>query len=287
MVKGVNRSYEDKVKKKYSEFNKVGIGTWNAVDFKGRWVNMYVDEELVRHLFTSKIKSSFGGVKKDLIVLDFGGGDGTLISIVKNQLGENFNVEAYNLDLNEDSLSLCSKKNPELKIIKHNLLFPYKENFANVILCRFVMQYQSKEEQLKIIKSAYSTLEENGLFFVLWPSHPNKEYLNSLESEVVHIITGKDKEISKHSRYFPSKEEMIGFLKQEGFEVVFSNDTDVKQYYTVEGWDDRFDLTDDQKSRLTKLFNKYSKKYPEAFEMAEGFQTHQGFHCLVVGKKIN
>jgi predicted SAM-dependent methyltransferase len=285
MVDGVNRAYEDKVKKRYSEFKKVGIGTWNAVDFKGRFVNMYNDEKLIKELFTNRIKASFKGIKKDLTIIDFGGGDGTLISIIKNQLKDCLNIEACNIDLNEKSLELCKKNNPELNIVKHNLLQPYKEGCADVILCRFVMQYQSKEEQLIILKNAYSTLKQGGLFFVLWPSHPNKEFINEIEAETVHIITGKDTKTTKISRYFPSVEEMVKNMEKIGFEITSSNEEEIKQYYTVKGWLDRFTLTKEQELQLTNLFDTYSKKYPKLFETINGMKTHSSYHHIIVGKK--
>lgn len=285
MVKGVNRSYEAKVRKKYSEFKEVGIGTWNAVSFNGRWVNMYTDGELLQELFSKKIASHFKHIKKRLVILDFGGGDGTLTSIVSHQLMDDFEIEAYNLDLNKDSLEICKRNNPKLKIVEHNLLEEYKKDFADVILCRFVMQYQSREEQIKLIKNAYHSLKEGGLFFVLWPLHSNKKYINDLEAEVVHIITGKDTETARNSRYFASRDEMADIMKDVGFEIIFSNEDDLKQYYTVSGWADRFDLTKEQEQQLGELFENYSKMYPEAFEIVEGMKTHHGFHCLVVGKR--
>lgn len=287
MVKEISRSYEAKVKKKYSEFDKVGIGTWNAVDFKGRFVNMYVDEEMIRELFTNRIVENFRGRKKDLVILDFGGGDGSLVSTIKRQLGREFNVDHYNLDLNDDSLNLCKEKNKGVKVVKHNILEQYKKKSADVILCRLVMQYQSKEGQLKIIKNAYNTLTKEGLFFVLWPFHNNKEYFNTLESEVVHIITGKDKEIALQSRHFPVAEEMKETIEKAGFEVIFMEDKEMKQYYTVRGWSDRFNLTKSQENQLTNVFNTFEKKYPEIFEMKEGLQTHHSIHCLIVAKKIS
>ncbi|MGY4884339.1 MAG: class I SAM-dependent methyltransferase [Nanobdellota archaeon] len=284
MVNGVNRSYEDKIKKRYSEFKDVGIGTWNAVKFKGRFINMYSDKEMIRELFTNKIKSNFKE-KKDLVIIDFGGGDGVLLSIIKNQLKDCLNVEACNLDLNAKSLEVCKINNPEIQTIKHDLLQPYKQGCADVILCRFVMQYQSKEEQLIILKNAYTTLKQGGLFFVLWPSHPEKDFINNMEAETVSIITGKDKKLAKLSRYFPSIEEMTKNLEKAGFEILSSNKDKIKQYYTVEGWTDRFNLTKDQEIQLTNLFNKYEKKFPDLFEVVEGKHTHHSYHSLIVAKK--
>lgn len=284
MVNGVNRSYESQVKKKYSEFKKVGIGTWNAVKFNGRWVNMYTDPALIRELFTDKIESNFKG-KDNLTILDLGGGDGTLISLIGRQLEDKFKLDLFNMDLNDDSLKICQKNNPNIKIIKQNILTPSEPNFADVVLCRFVMQYQSKEEQIKIIENAHSILKKGGLFFVLWPTHPNKDYINEMESEVVHIITGKDKKEAKVSRYFASEDEMIKNMEKEKFKVVFSSGLKIKQYYSVNGWSDRFNLSEDQESRLTALFNSFEKKYPKMFETIDGIQNHEGFHCLVIGKK--
>lgn len=284
MVNGVNRSYESQVKKKYSEFKKVGIGTWNAVRFNGRWVNMYTDPALIRELFTDKIESNFKG-KDNLTILDLGGGDGTLISLVGKQLEKKFKLDLFNMDLNEDSLKICQKNNPNIKIIKQNILTPSEPNFADVVLCRFVMQYQSKEEQIKIIENAHSLLKKGGLFFVLWPTHPNQGYINEMESEVVHIITGKDKQEAKLSRYFASEHEMIKNMEKERFKVIFSSGLNIKQYYSVSGWSDRFNLSQDQEKSLTKLFNSFEKKYPKMFETIDGVQNHEGFHCLVIGKK--
>jgi 2-polyprenyl-3-methyl-5-hydroxy-6-metoxy-1,4-benzoquinol methylase len=284
MVNGVNRSYEDKIKKRYSEFKSTGIGTWNAVSFRGRFVNMYNDKEMIRELFTNKIKSNFKE-KKDLVIIDFGGGDGILLSTIKNQLKDCLNIEACNLDLNEKSIQSCKQNNPEIKTIKQNILEQYKQGCADVILCRFVMQYQSKEEQLLILKNAYNTLKQGGLFFILWPSHKNKEFINNMEAETVQIITGKDKKLTKLSRYFPPIEEMIKNMEKAGFQILSSNEEEIKQYYTVKGWLDRFDLTKDQEIQLTNLFNKYEKKYPELFQTINGMHTHVSYHSLVIGKK--
>ena len=285
MVDGINRSYEDKIKTKYSKFKNTGIGTWNSTLFRRRWINMYTDEEMIKEYFIKNIVANFNN-KKELTIIDYGGGDGTLISIVKKHLEkESYKIKAINLDLNSDSLRICRSENEEIEVIEQNLLEPFNKYSADIVLCRFVVQYQSKEEQVKLIENIYNSLNKDGLLLLFWPGHPNQEYLNSLESEIVHIITGKDKEIAKNSRHFPTKEEMEKLILNNEFNIIFENGKGLEHFYTAEGWNERFNLTKEQFLKLKDLFKNFSKKYSELFKEIDGFQTHQGFNYFIAAKK--
>ena len=64
--------------------------------------------------------------------------------------------------------------------------------------------------------------------------------------------------------FMPDNKELSKILKNNGFKV-FKDSFETQVLYSVDSWESRFSLTDDQYEKLTKLYYKYYSIHPELF----------------------
>src|SRR3989338_11557713 len=96
MKNKVSSAFDTQANKNYSEFNEIGPGHWNAGIFKKEWKDIYKGEESIKHLFTDQIIKHLGN-KKNLRIVDFGGGDGCLLDVLRTQLKGRFELDLISL----------------------------------------------------------------------------------------------------------------------------------------------------------------------------------------------
>lgn len=157
------------------------------------------------------IESIEKNLPKKLNYVDFGGGQGQLANGVKKYLeSKGFEVHEIVADSNEDYLELA--KNNGLNIQLYNLEGCYLPN-TDLLTMRAVLHYNTSENQNKILKDVYNSLN-NGGYFVLQDSSGSKENCD-LRSELVNIIElGRAGAGSYHWITLGEYEDM---LKQAGF----------------------------------------------------------------------
>jgi len=253
------KDYEHKTKMKYSNSNPIGPGHWNAVSYRGNWINFYSDADFIYEYFTRQIIEKFKH-KNRLTIVDFGGGDGILLHTIKQQLEENnFKVIAINLDLNKDNLKLCKKKYPEVIAKKWDILRQYKKDFADIIVSRFVLQYQNTPGQLELIKNANFSLKKSGLFLLMWVGNKNGKKFNAIMAKITGIIMNIAYRKALQTRNFPSKYSTKKLMASAGFKKITAVKVDARGFLSANAWAERFNLNNKESNELKKKFYSYSK----------------------------
>lgn len=259
----VSSSYEDKMKKSYSDLHSTHLGGWAYLIDGPLVFNAYTDPEYVERYFTRNIPPI---ETIPLKIADFGGGDGILGHIVGGQLGSTERLpELFNIDSNPRSLKYCRDNYPEIKTIKQDLLEPLKKDFFDVGLSRFSVQYCSKAEQPKIIKNIYNSLKKGGFFVLSWPYGEMEREYNNITAEIKAVISDRSVAEQKTSRhnYLPGKMSLI--LEGQGFVNVSFKDGGYL-LHSVSSWAERFKLTVSKVGSLRAIYEKYYEATPELFE---------------------
>jgi chemotaxis protein methyltransferase CheR len=83
----------------------------------------------------------------------------TLENIAETRRRKYFNFDGKNY-------IICEGIKKHVKFLKANLMEPYKKNFFDVIFCRNVIIYFSKDLQRKVIGFYYDALKPGGIFFM-------------------------------------------------------------------------------------------------------------------------
>jgi len=261
----VSQKYEERIKKSYSEFRKSGLGKWAAVYYKGIFRNQYSDPKLIYDIFTKNI---IGEIKKGSItIVDFGGGDGVLLNIIKQQLSKkNINTRAINLDTNEKSLKLCKNKYPWIESKKHNITKKYKTSFADLALSRFVLQYINKKERPNFFKSMYLTLKKGGLLIILWPGNDYTKEFNRFTSQITGLISKKSPKEMLKSHWYPSFNEAKKNIKNAGFNKIEKVKLKAILFTSASSWKDRFKINKNDFLKIERIYKYFFIRYPYLFK---------------------
>ncbi len=112
--------------------------------------------------------------KKGELILDAGGGTGNLSVLIKNK-----GAEVINLDFSQEALNIYKKKNPEAKVLLHNLIepLPFPDNYFDKIVSNNVLYNIPPEERLKVITEFKRVLKPGGLL-VISNIHKNFKPIN-------------------------------------------------------------------------------------------------------------
>jgi len=106
------------------------------------------------------IKPLLGSLPSNVKMVDVGGGDGLLASMVRDFLTDNgHHVEAFVIDSNPDFVSECAKRG--LRGLECDIRDDPLKNF-DLIIMRAVLHYNSHADQIEILKSLRKTLAPSG-----------------------------------------------------------------------------------------------------------------------------
>ncbi len=145
-------AYEGAEHPAYSELGRgESFDQWGSCVVTGKhgereWRPYYSDADLARHLFTDPILEQTGGVHgKEMVVADFGGGDGTLLEQVRGQLSE-AGVEKITpilIDVErKGKIAQATESYPELQPVQGDLLeIPLQTGSVDVGISRHAIQY--------------------------------------------------------------------------------------------------------------------------------------------------
>jgi SAM-dependent methyltransferase len=264
----VSKSYEDKIKKSYSDLDNISLGGWASVVDGTSVINVYTDPEYIKKYYTNSI-SVFNSINQIKLV-DFGGGDGVLGHIVGQQLSDRGqSVALTNIDSNSKSLEYCKENYSEIEIIEQDILEPLRKDFFDIGLCRFLIQYCSKEEQPKIIKNIFDSLTKGGILVLSWPYGEEEVEYNDITAEIKAVISDRSITEQKTTRYNHLPSKMTEILENCGF-VNVSFKEGGYLLHSVESWTERFNLTEQKIVVLKEIYEKFYKTSPDLFERIDG-----------------
>lgn len=261
--------YEKANKKSYRELYSEGDPTkWGNVKYKGIITNQYAGQDLIHDFFVKPIMKRFAK-KTDLVISDFGGGDGTLLFMLQNQISKNFNLYLESIDLNKKFVSPfgpTQELQGLIKFIYKDILWTHKPSYADVICNRYVLQYFNKENQKKVIDNIHHSLKEEGLALLVWPcSIKSPKIYNKIFAEIVSLIVEQDSNEVMQHKYFASLNEIKSYMNNTGFTKIKKIGNEAQALLSVKSWSDRFDFSTESYQGIEELYEIYSKKHPELF----------------------
>jgi len=177
--------------------------------------------------------------KKSFRIGDFGGGNAILgkyfVDILKER---NTNFVFDNIDIDPSKLI----KYDGISNIDADIRNYFPKECYDVILARHLIHYLNSEEKKKTIKNIYDAAKKDSIFVLTQPVALDKRqqlFLNELYSSL-----SKLKDCNK--KYWDTKKELIGYLKEVGFKDVEVY-TNYDVFYTLNNfYKPRYKLDDNQ-----------------------------------------
>ncbi len=256
------KSYERKLRASYSELDAKTEDGWAILEYKGKKINGYTDKDYIYHFFTKHIVDL---QKKDLDIVDLGGGDGVLLDIIGKQLdAKGIKATLLNIDNNSNSLLLCNKKFPHIKTKLQNVLSITNRNQADVVISRFSFQYFSKANQIKLMRVIHNTLKSGGLLIAEWPYGNDEKIFHEVMTNIKSIISGEEVSDLKKSIYNFLPNHFKDLLKKSGY-VGIKKELGGVFMHSTKSWKDRFNINENQSREIDLLYLKYFLKTKKLF----------------------
>jgi ubiquinone/menaquinone biosynthesis C-methylase UbiE len=280
-------SYENQVRKSYSEFGQEGldVGHWGTMinKFSGERFNGYTDKEHINKTFVSPILFWLSDnlvQNQQIKIADFGGDDGFLLNEVATGIRndrQDLGIKGFVVDI--DSTGKARIKFEKEKKEGHRQEIEYvladitqtglNESSLDVIISRMTTQYLDEGQQKRFLDEALRVLKENGLLIIetIADYTGNKEY-NRFWSEITKVISGG----SDFKRKFPAFGEFSNYLKtfkEHQLETKFGSRY-VDFPFSIQAFTDRFNLNDEQVKELNKLYEQEAKTFPDMFTREDG-----------------
>ena len=224
---------------------------------------------------------------KELVYLDYGGGEGILSEEVSNHLiSKGHKVKAIVVDANPKYLEVAKGRGlfTELSNIQES-----KIKSANLITMRAVIHYNNQENQQGIFNKVFQTLTKGG-YLVNQVSSGSKENCE-LRSAIVNIPS-LGRAVSNEVYRWTSESDCIEMLKKAGFkENVLAGYAPKNDWSPEEQWD-RFNKNKTEKARENKdekelkdIKEKMEKYLKEANKLIESYTEKFSNSNLGVIKK--
>jgi ubiquinone/menaquinone biosynthesis C-methylase UbiE len=199
-------------------------------------------------LFSEIIKSKLPETEKEYSLLDIGSSKGEFLSDVLGFL-PSYRFDVTVTDTNPDAVAknlIVGKK-----IVADAELLPFENKSFDVILMRYVLQFNLFKGQKKIIDEIARTVKQIAIVQHAGPDNKNAK----LWREKVGSIFSNDKlpQIQRSGMYWSSAEEVEGYMAIKGikFERVSSNEIHGLSQVYIE----RYSMNSEQAGEVRKLID--------------------------------
>ena len=151
---------------------------------------------------------------KRVEIADFGGGNGAVIEHLKenSKFSDRFNVTC--IDSNQELLD--DNTTADTKILS-DLTEYFAENLFDIVIMRYVLQFNSMNEQFKILKNIHRSLKNDGIFLNWHLSVENedhkKRFLTLLASDEINP------KLNRPNSYWDTMEDIFSLKVEAGFET--------------------------------------------------------------------
>lgn len=281
-------SYEDRVKKSYSNLGHEGLDTrhWGTAinTFSGDRFNLYTDRRAIEEEFVRPIIRWLSNrtTHNQLTLADLGGDDGFVLGeitqILKEKIPE-LKLNGFVVDIDPTGKAEKrfndSKKNGHrnnLDYVRSDVtVLPFEDKSLDIIVSRMTMQYLDNRQQEAFFLEIDRVLKDDGLVEIMTvPDFTKDAKYNAILAEITFIVSGS----RDFNRLFPT----LGQFKEIGEKLIeagsklrpLSAHQTISMPLSAEGFADRFNLNEDQRNRLHELYKAESDKSPELFEEIDG-----------------
>lgn len=213
-------------------------------------------------LVTKLIKQYCVQRRLDFVQLaDFGGADGEITQYLREKLEPSIGFSVTTYDTNKE---LLRHNRSADKTIRWNLTKLTGKDKYDIGLMRYVLNYNSKPNQLKILQGIYSLMKPGGVFINWWCGVSNQEHQKKFQQLFnTKQITGK---LYRKDSYWATWKETDLLLKKAGFQVKV-----VKQYKLPlkDLYRHRYGLSKDENQKVLTFLGKHAHIYYTIFEVVK------------------
>jgi ubiquinone/menaquinone biosynthesis C-methylase UbiE len=261
---------------------------WGSAKYKGQWIDINTDKNLIKDVFTLEILS-FLKERKFLRIADFGCGEGYVLNTVLGQL-ENIEiqVEPIGVDNSKKSLELMKEKFPEISNIQADLLdLPDDIKGIDVGIMRFTLQHFGKKEQAQVLENIYKALEVNGVLIIMQSGpfeNKAEEYDNDFLIEINAIRSGLTVEEFKKIRYFPPALKLGEMAEGIGFKIgkMVNLTNEAVGYISPQAYASRFNFDSVTNQKITDAFQEWKDKGVLFFKQDSLRVLRQIFYIVLI-----
>ena len=200
-------------------------------------------------LVTELCEDFIGGRKlREIKLADFGGGTGEVTEFLKKVLKTKIRCTCF--DVNNDLLD--KNNSADIKININLTELQEKEKF-DVGIMRFVLNYNTKESQIKILQNVHTALKKEGIFLNWWcgtSEEGHQKRFNTLFS--TKKVNGK---LFRPNSYWTTWKENEQLFEKAGFklEVVRKFDLPVHHLYQI-----RYELSDQENKKILTFLDNFN-----------------------------
>lgn len=200
-------------------------------------VRRLIDAQIVRESLT------------EIALLDLGGADGRLVEAVR---GEGWDIPTR-VTCVDDNPEILDRNGVADECFRRRIEVPIADRQWDVVLIRYVMQYNSLEKQEAIVQSAYEMLKPGGICIHWWAgceSIPHQSFFQSAFRD--GMVNPK---LVREDSHWPLLAESIGQFKRAGFEVAIHElfTAPVRDVFRL-----RYGLSDHENSLLLSSLGGYA-----------------------------
>ncbi|MDP2104161.1 MAG: class I SAM-dependent methyltransferase, partial [Candidatus Gracilibacteria bacterium] len=186
---------------------------------------------------------------KNIEMADFGGGIGVITDRLKKDHNNKINIFCTCLDSSEELLKQNQSADSKMCIdIRESL----GKEIYDIGLMRYVLNYNTKGDQLKIMKNIHTALRSSGVFINCWCGVSDIEHQKKFQD--LFNTKKVNEKLYRLNSYWTTWQENKELFEQTGFDVKIVKEyrIPINQLYKV-----RYELSDSENEQILKFLEKY------------------------------
>jgi hypothetical protein len=186
---------------------------------------------------------------KQVDIGDFGGAIGAVTDYINEKSKVKVIKNVTCIDSNDDLLKQnksCNKK------ILSDLIEYSGKNIYDIALMRYVLNYNSKDDQLQILNNVRESLKKDGIFINYWCGVSNKAHQNKFQT--LFATEQINKKFFRPSAHWTTWKENLELFEKAGFKIKIAKkfSVPIKNLYKV-----RYELNDEENNAVLMYLGKY------------------------------
>ncbi|GEM_PF-2113745 len=205
---------------------------------------------IVADHFNRAIHSLNKNEKDEVVIADFGGASGDITDYLRKENSINNSMTIECIDINEELL----KQNISCDVVIMADLREFKiEKKYDIGIMRYVLQYNTKKDQLKILENIFSSLKENGQFINHWCG----VFSTVQQKKFQELFTTKNisEKLYRPNSYWSTWNETKSLFKDANFDIqnLTHFSFPLNELYKI-----RYNLTEEENMRLLAFLGEHT-----------------------------
>ena len=187
---------------------------------------------------------------KQVEIADFGGGNGAVTAHLKenSEFGDRFRITCIdsNQELLDDNTTADVKTTSDLTEYDGESLF-------DIVILRYVLQFNNGEEQLEILRNIYRALGKGGIFLNWHVSVENEEH----KRKFLRLLAFDEinPRLNRPNSYWNTMEDLLALKTEAGFETKVIDRYSSVLHTTLKV---KYNLTDEEDQQVQEFLGKYN-----------------------------